>query len=95
MLAKDNKVLEYYNKEHKANGTNHGTLMGNLQEEQILREETGVGRTTYMNHHTKERQQLYTVPPSELNLQKKEELDSTYDRTLGKQKYNEYSLQSQ
>ena len=42
MLAKDNKVLEYYNKNHIGG---HGTLMANWWEEQTLREETQVGRS--------------------------------------------------
>ena len=58
--------------------------MGNWWEEQVLREETGVGRTTYMQHHQKEREKLYTVAPGELKLQEESDLDSTYDRTLGK-----------
>ena len=46
MLAKDNKVLEYYNKNDRIN-KNHGSLMSNWWEEQILKQETGVGRTAY------------------------------------------------
>lgn len=93
MLAKDNKVLEYYNKTQSNKG--HGTLMANWWEEQVLREETEVGRTCYPRHHTKARTALYSLPPAELKLQEKKDVDSTYDRTLGKEKYNEYSLQSQ
>jgi hypothetical protein len=59
--------------------------MSNWWEEQILKEETGTGRTAYNRHVTKNRKELFSVPPSELNLQNNyDTLDTTYNRCLGR-----------
>lgn len=93
MISQENQVLEYYNK-HQGN-ERHGTLMGNWWEEQTLREQTKVGRTTYNRHITKNREDLYLAPYADIEyLKDQPQMDSTKDRTMGKEKYAEYSLTS-
>jgi len=54
-----------------------------------------VGRTTYNRHITKNREDLYLAPYADIEyLKDQPQMDSTKDRTMGKEKYAEYSLTS-
>jgi len=66
--------------------TAHGTLMSNWQEERVLREETGVGRTLGNAHINKVHDDLFRKPVDELGTvyeQNKSQVP-TFDRVFGR-----------
>lgn len=65
----DHSKLELFNKT-LANPTS-GTLVGNWLEERELRMATTVGRTVKNHHIPKVRQELFTLPPEEIQLENK------------------------
>jgi len=78
-----------YNKQ----GGGKGTLIQNWQEEQVLRETTGLGRTLASTHITKKHDDLFTKPPEEL----KDVYDAsgraieTHPRVFGQSKQPSYT----
>jgi hypothetical protein len=66
--------------------TNQGTLMSNWQEERVLREDTGVGRTLGNAHINKKHDDLFRKPVGELETvyeQNKTQVP-TFDRVFGR-----------
>lgn len=82
-----NENTEAYNKTVQSGD---GTLMGNWQEEQIFRAESGIPRTQPKNHLVKRHEDLFLKPYEELHLNKQKG-DDTFYRTLGARKNQGYS----
>lgn len=60
-------TLTAYN---KFNGKNQGTLIGNWYEERVIKDVTGVGRTVPGSHIKKDRKELFTKPPEDIEYLK-------------------------
>jgi len=71
---------------NKTAGTGQGTLIKNWQEERILRDETGEGRTLPRSHMSKRHHDLFTKPVNELGTvyAQNDKQDETYGRVFGR-----------
>jgi hypothetical protein len=71
---------------NKTTNAGQGTLIQNWQEERVLRDETGEGRTHSRNHMKKIHDDLFRKPPQELGsvYTQNEGQDETFGRVFGR-----------
>jgi hypothetical protein len=81
-----------YNKQNTGSA-GRGTLIQNWQEEQVLRETTGLGRTVANGHLVKKHEDLFQKPPEELKdiYAVSSQAPETHPRVFGQSKQPSYT----